>query len=130
MVSELQTDLIIERSTSKVENMSPAWEDEMPLDETLGAEIFFDHARVQIDRIRQAYQLVGRKAQGVGDSLFCTISECAAYSKLDLQEAVRLSAKAENISESEALRRSGHLSALEELSQGMLQKVVTSPELH
>ena len=130
MVSELQTDLIIERSTSKVENMSPAWEDEMPLEETSGAEIFFDHARVQIDRIRQAYQLVGRKAQGVGDSSFCTISESATYSKLDLQEAVRLSAKAENISESEALRRSGHLSALEELSQGMLQKVMTSPELH
>ncbi len=71
MVNELQKDLIIERSKSKVENMTPAWEDEMPLDETAGSEIFFDHAREQVDRLRHSYQTVGRKAQGVGDALYC-----------------------------------------------------------
>src|SRR5271169_5309008 len=47
MVSDLRRDLIAERSQSKVLNMSPAWEDEIPLDETSSAEIFFRHARDQ-----------------------------------------------------------------------------------
>ena len=71
MVNELQKDLIMERSKSKVENMAPAWEDEMPLEETSGSEMFFDHARGQVDRLRHSYQNVGRKAHGVGDALFC-----------------------------------------------------------
>ena len=71
MVSELQKDLIAERSRSKVESITPAWEDEMPLEETSSSEIFFDHAREQIDRLKHTYQLVGRKAQGMGDATFC-----------------------------------------------------------
>ena len=71
MVSELRRDLIIERSKSKVENMTPAWEDETPLEETSGCEIFFEHARGQVDRLRYAYQVVGRKGQRVGDALSC-----------------------------------------------------------
>src|SRR5436305_10101078 len=51
MVSELRKDLIIDRSKSKVENMTPAWEEEMPLEETSGSEIFFDHARDQVERL-------------------------------------------------------------------------------
>jgi hypothetical protein len=74
MVSELQKDLIAERSRSKVENMTPAWEDEMPLEETSSAESFFDYAREQIDGLKRSYQLVGRKAQGMGDSIFCTFN--------------------------------------------------------
>lgn len=71
MVSELQKDLIAERSRSKVENMTPAWEEEIPLEETSSSEIFFDHARGQIERLQNSYQLVGRKAQGMGDAIFC-----------------------------------------------------------
>jgi hypothetical protein len=71
MVTELRKDLIAERSKSKVENMTPAWQDEMPLEETAGSELFFDHARGQVERLRGSYQMVGRKAQGVGDALFC-----------------------------------------------------------
>ena len=73
MVTDLRKDLIIERSKSKVENMSPAWEEEMPLEETSGSEIFFDHARAQVDSLRHSYQVVGRKAQGVRDALSCNI---------------------------------------------------------
>jgi hypothetical protein len=51
--------------------MTPAWQDEMPLEETAGSELFFDHARGQVERLRGSYQMVGRKAQGVGDALFC-----------------------------------------------------------
>jgi hypothetical protein len=74
MVNELRRDLIAERSRSKVQNMSPAWEEEVPLDETSGAEIFFNHARDQVDKLRIAYQLVGRKAQGVSDTSYCSAS--------------------------------------------------------
>lgn len=73
MVSELRRDLIAERSRSKVQNMSPAWEEEVPLEETSGAEIFFNHARGQVDKLRIAYQLVGRKAQGVSDATYCLL---------------------------------------------------------
>jgi len=73
MVADLRKDLIIERSKSKVENMTPAWEEEMPLEETSGSEIFFDHARGQVERLRHSYQVVGRKAQGVGDALYCNL---------------------------------------------------------
>src|SRR5271170_7978707 len=73
MVTDLRKDLIIERSKSKVENMTPAWEEEMPLEETSASEMFFDHARAQVDQLRHSYQVVGRKAQGVGDALYCTI---------------------------------------------------------
>lgn len=44
---------------------------------------------------------------------------------LDLQEAVRLSSKANGISGLEELETSGHMTALDELSQRMLQKVRT-----
>ena len=71
MVTDLQKDLIIERSKSKVQNMTPAWEEEIPLEETSGSELFFDHARGQVERLRNSYQMIGRKAQGVGDALFC-----------------------------------------------------------
>ena len=71
MVTDLQQDLIIERSKSKVQNMTPAWEEEIPLEETSGSELFFDHARGQVERLRNSYQMIGRKAQGVGDALFC-----------------------------------------------------------
>ena len=71
MVSELRRDLIAERSRSKVQNMSSAWEDEMPLEETAGSEIFFSHARGQVEKLRSTYQLVGRKAQGVSDTTYC-----------------------------------------------------------
>jgi PX domain len=74
MVADLRRDLIIDRSKSKVENMTPAWDMETPLDDTSGLEIFFDHARGQVDRLRHAYQVVGRKAQGVGDALICTFT--------------------------------------------------------
>jgi hypothetical protein len=73
MVSELQKDLIAERSRSKVENMTPAWEEEMPLEETSSSELFFDHARGQIESLKNSYQLVGRKAQGMGDAIFCML---------------------------------------------------------
>jgi hypothetical protein len=122
MVSELQKDLIVERSKSKVENMTPAWEDETPLEETSGTEIFFDHARGQVDRLRQAYQTVARKAQGVGDALFCKSFEYFLVT-VDLQEAVKLS-KPGSVSGLEAMEFSGHWIALEELSQRLLQKVV------
>jgi hypothetical protein len=75
MVTELRKDLIAERSRSKVQNMSPAWDEEVPLEETSGSEIFFNHARGQVDRLRSAYQVVGRKAQGVNDATFCTVCE-------------------------------------------------------
>jgi hypothetical protein len=42
---------------------------------------------------------------------------------LDLQEAVRLSSKSGTVSGLEILESSGHLAALDELSQKMLQKV-------
>jgi len=71
MVADLRKDLIVERSKSKVENMAPAWEEEMPLEETSSSEIFFDHARAQVDQLRRSYQVVGRKAQRVGDALYC-----------------------------------------------------------
>jgi len=71
MVTELRKDLIVDRSKSKVENMTPAWEEELPLEETTSNEIFFDHARGQVERLLHSYQLVGRKAQGVGDALYC-----------------------------------------------------------
>jgi hypothetical protein len=71
MVAELRKDLIIERSKSKVENMRPAWEIELPLEDTSGSEIFFNHAREQVSGLLRGYQLVGRKAQGVGDASFC-----------------------------------------------------------
>ena len=125
MVNELQKDLIIERSKSKVENMTPAWEDEMPLEETSGSEMFFDHARGQIDRLRHSYQIVGRKAQGVGDALFCMALWHISLT-VDLQEAVRLSRKV-SINGLEALETSGHWTALDELSQRILQKVHSLP---
>jgi hypothetical protein len=121
MVTELRKDLIIERSKSKVENMTPAWEDEMPLEETSGSEVFFDHARGQVERLRGAYQLVRRKAQGVGNALLCIFQ--LYYLTLDLQEAVRLSSKSGPVSGLEVLESSGHFTALDELSQKMLQKV-------
>lgn len=121
MVNELQKDLIIERSKTKVENMTPAWQDEMPLDETSGSEIFFDHARGQVDRIRHTYQTVGRKAQGAADALFCMPNLINSLI-IDLQEAVRLS-RPGGVSGLEILEGSGHWNAMEELSQRMLQKV-------
>jgi hypothetical protein len=122
MVADLQKDLIIERSKSKVQNMTPAWEEEIPLEETSGSEVFFDHARGQVERLRNSYQMIGRKAQGVGDALFC-IPRRGMKLILDLQEAVRLSSKANGISGLEGLEASGHMTALDELSQRMLQKV-------
>jgi len=71
MVAELRKDLIVDRSKSKVENMTPAWEEELPLEETTSNEIFFNHARGQVEGLLHSYQLVGRKAQGVGDALYC-----------------------------------------------------------
>jgi hypothetical protein len=75
MVAELRKDLIVDRSKSKVENMAPAWEVETPLEETSGCEVFFDHARSQVERLRRSYQLVGRKAQGVADGFQCNLHE-------------------------------------------------------
>lgn len=122
MVADLRRDLIIDRSKSKVENMTAAWEGETPLDDASGLEIFFDHARGQVDRLRQAYQVVGRKAQAVGDALICTFIQRSPLI-IDLQEAVKL-LRPVPIYGLEVLETSGHLAALEELSQRMLQKVL------
>ena len=82
MVADLRKDLIVERSKSKVENMAPAWEEEMPLEETSSSEIFFDHARAQVDQLRRSYQVVGRKAQRVGDALYCNFCSESADLKI------------------------------------------------
>lgn len=57
--------------------------------------------------------------------MLCSVCSCSkGLLILDLQEAVRLSSKADTVSGLEDLGSSGHWTALDEFSQKMLQKVL------